>query len=609
MALANVDYDEVNTSAYQTQIDSFDGANMVSMKTRILLLMGLFCAVLPGQAIRNNASFYANQLERNDDGSSEPYQLGFRINFFGRVQDTLYVNNNGNVTFDLPLPTYTPQRISETGRVIIAPFWADVDTLGTRSSPVTYGRGVVNGRPAFAANWRNVGYYQRKDDKLNSFQLVLIDRSDTAPGNFDIEFNYETIQWESGEVSGGAGGTGGYAARAGYSNGSTVQAEGNFELPGSGISRSFLDSNANGLIRRRLNSDVPGRIVLEVRSGGVASTLTIEPDALLFTTDRPDNKPALQRINMATNQGTIRYAVTTTTTPLSNPNWLFASPQSGQTPASIVVDVTTESLTPGGYVGAVRIGPAGNANNFGVQEVGVILAVGNNVPLALRAGVVNAASFLPGVLSPGGIFSVFGANLASATVGVNRTPIPDVLGNVRVEINNQRMPLFFVSANQINAMVPHTYQPVQNAVLRVIRDGIPGTPVRVDIAPAVPGVFQQANGAGVVVNQNGTVNNAATPESAGRAIVIYLTGLGPVRNAPNPGVAASETELSPTLQPVGVSIGGRTASVAFAGLSPGFIGLYQINAVVPSGLTAGAHALVVTSADGYPSAPVTFYVN
>ena len=578
------------------------------MTLRFLAIFLAMTAALCGQAIRNNTSFYQNQLERNDDGSSEAFQLGFRINFFGRLQDTFFVNNNGNITFDAALPDYTPQRIVETGRVIIAPFWADVDTTGTRSSPVTYGRGVVNGRPAFAATWRNVGYYARKDDKLNSFQVVLIDRSDTAPGNFDIEFNYETIQWESGDVSGGGGGTGGYAARAGYSNGSTIQADANFELPGSGLSRSFLDSNANGLIRRRLNSDVPGRLVFEVRSGGVASTLTIEPDGLLFTTDRPENKPAIQRINMSTNQGSIRYNVTTATSTPSAANWLFASPQSGQTPASINVDVTTENLALGGYVGSVRIGPAGSLNNFGVQEVLVVLAVGNNVPLALRAGVVNAASFLPGVLSPGGIFSVFGLNLAGVTQGVTQTPIPDVLGNVRVEINNQRLPLFFVSPNQINAMIPHNYQPVQNAVLRVIRDNVPGTPVRVDVVPAVPGVFQQAAGVGVVVNQNGSVNGPSSGERAGRAIVIYATGLGPVRNPPNPGVPASLTELSPTLQPATVSIGGRNAPVAFSGLTPGFIGLYQINAVVPNGIDPGPQALVLTSGDGYPSAPVLFYV-
>lgn len=578
------------------------------MLLRLVILLSLAIASLSAQAIRNNPTFYQNQLDRNDDGSSSAYQLGFQINFFGVVQSTVFVNNNGNITFDAPLESYTPLRISETRRSIIAPFWADVDTSGPRSSPVTFGRGVVNGRAAFAANWRNVGYYNRRDDKLNSFQVVLIDRSDTAPGNFDIEFNYETIQWESGQASGGAGGTGGNSARAGYSNGSTVRADANFELPGSGVSGQFLDGNANGLIRRRLNSDVPGRILMEVRAGGVASTLTIDPDGLLFMTDRADNKPALQNISLSTNQGSIRYTATTTTTPLANPNWLFASPQSGSTPAQIVVDVTTENLAPGGYVGAVRIGPATGANNFNTQEVAVILAVGTNVPIVLRAGVVNAASFLPGVLSPGGIFSIFGANLASSVVGVTQTPIPDQLGNVRVEINNQRLPLFYVSPTQINAMVPHNYQPVQNAMMRVIRDNVPGTPVRVDVVPAVPGVFQQPGGVGVVVNQNGSVNTSAAPEAPGNVVVIYATGLGPVNNPPNAGVPASSTQLSATLQPITVTIGGQSAAVAFAGLTPSFVGLYQVNATVPARLAAGPHALVVTSADGYPSSPVTFFV-
>lgn len=579
------------------------------MFLRICAVLGLLGTGVWAQAIRNNPGFYANQLEKNDDESSPAFNMGFTINFFGQTRNTVFVNNNGNVTFDSPLPGYTPRRIRETGRVIIAPFWADVDTSGTRSSPVTYGRGVVNGRPAFAANWRNVGYYRRKDDKLNSFQLVLIDRSDTAPGNFDIEFNYETIQWETGDASGGAGGTGGFAARAGYSNGSALQEEANFELPGSGISGAFLDGNPNGLIRRRLNSDVPGRILLEVRAGGVASTLTIEPDALLFTTDAPENKPPLGRITLSTNQGSVQYNVRTTTTPVQNRNWLFASPQSGRTPATINVDVTTEDLAPGGYAGTVQISPAGGNTTFGTQEVGIILAVGREVPIVLRAGVVNAASFLPGVLSPGGIFSVFGTNLAGQTAAVTTTPIPDQLANVRVEINNQRLPLFFVSPNQINAMVPHNYQPVQNAVLRVVRNNVPGTPVRVDVAPAVPGIFQQPGGIGVVVNQDFSVNGPSRPAAPGSAIVIYATGLGPVRNAPNPGVPASLTELSPTLQPVTVSIGGRAADVTFAGLTPGFIGLYQVNAIVPTNLPAGPHALVVTSGDGYPSAPVAFFVN
>jgi hypothetical protein len=68
---------------------------------------------------------------------------------------------------------------------------------------VTYGSGTADGRQAFGVNWIDVGYFSSRTDKLNQFQLVLIDRSDTGAGNFDIEFNYGNILWETGEASGG----------------------------------------------------------------------------------------------------------------------------------------------------------------------------------------------------------------------------------------------------------------------------------------------------------------------------------------------------------------------------------------------------------------------
>jgi hypothetical protein len=72
--------------------------------------------------------------------------------------------------------------IQSANKVIIAPFWADVDPRPAASQPVTYGRTTFNGRNAFCVNWVNVGYYNQKTNKLNSFQLVLIDRGDTGTG-------------------------------------------------------------------------------------------------------------------------------------------------------------------------------------------------------------------------------------------------------------------------------------------------------------------------------------------------------------------------------------------------------------------------------------------
>ena len=191
--------------------------------------------------------FNSNTLPANDDDSTGLVSIGFTANFFGDSYSSLYVNNNGNLTFTGPLSTFTPSPIATAGLRIIAPFWADVDTRGAGSSQVTYsfGTGVIGGRNAFGANYINVGYFSSKTDKLNSFQVILIDRSDVAPGDFDIEFNYDKVQWETGDASNGSGGVGGSPVRVGYASatGATL------ELAGSGVSGAFLDSNiVTGLI-------------------------------------------------------------------------------------------------------------------------------------------------------------------------------------------------------------------------------------------------------------------------------------------------------------------------------------------------------------------------
>jgi hypothetical protein len=202
-------------------------------------------------------------LPPNDDGSTGFVPLAFAPNFFGATYGGLYVNNNGNVTFDAPLSTYTPFGLAGASRVIVAPFFADVDTRGVGSSPVTYGAATFGSRPAFCVNWVNVGYYSGHTDKLVSAQLLLVDRSDVAAGDFDIVMNYDRVQWETGDASGGSGGLGGSPVRVGYSNGSTTS----FELPGSGTSGSFLDAAPTALRRNSRSSLQPGRYVYEVRNG------------------------------------------------------------------------------------------------------------------------------------------------------------------------------------------------------------------------------------------------------------------------------------------------------------------------------------------------------
>ena len=149
------------------------------------------------------AGFDSNTFARNDDGSIGA-GIGFTINYFGANYNSLHVNNNGNVTFDGALSTYTPFNIISAGRVIMAPFFGDVDTR-SGGDPVRYGPGTVDGRPAFGVTWNNVDCYAANAFRAerNSFQLIIIDRSDTGVGNFDMEFNYDQIQWQAGQASGG----------------------------------------------------------------------------------------------------------------------------------------------------------------------------------------------------------------------------------------------------------------------------------------------------------------------------------------------------------------------------------------------------------------------
>jgi hypothetical protein len=235
-------------------------------------LLALLVVLLPAGAFAQaiEPGFNSNTLAPNDDGTDGPVSIGFTLNFFGINRTSIYVNNNGNVTLDAPLSTFTPFDLNSTGQEIIAPFFADVDTSAA-GDPVTYGPGSFAGRPAYGVNWINVDYFNSDPSHTNrnSFQLILVDRSDVGPGDFDIVFNYDQIQWEAGEASGSdANGLGGDSARVGYSNGTSASGT-SLELPGSAINGAFLDGGPNALVSNSLNSSVPGRYIFQARGGSI----------------------------------------------------------------------------------------------------------------------------------------------------------------------------------------------------------------------------------------------------------------------------------------------------------------------------------------------------
>jgi hypothetical protein len=157
--------------------------------------LGVTNAIRPG--------FTNFSLPQEDDYPSVLASLQFPINFYGANYSNLYVNNNGNVTFGGAQSAFIPGNLTGLGlkTSIIAPYWADVDTDNPLSDVVKYGSSTVDGHNAFGVDWVNVGYFSAHADKLLSCQLVIIDRSDIAAGDFDMEFNYDKVQWQYGDVS------------------------------------------------------------------------------------------------------------------------------------------------------------------------------------------------------------------------------------------------------------------------------------------------------------------------------------------------------------------------------------------------------------------------
>ncbi len=223
----------------------------------------------------HDASLFTTVLPANDDGSTGLVNLGFTAQINSTNYTQTYVNNNGNVTFNNSLSTFTPSAISSGGfGPIIAPFFADVDTRGSLSDVVRYGSAVLGGHNVFGVNYINVGVFASQNI-LNSFQLILTDRSDVASGDFDIQFNYDTIIWEAGTASGApAGGLGGTSALAGYWTSSSSNAT----LPGSLVNGALLDGGVDSLTGHSLNSNVLGQYNFQVRGGVVVPPPTGVPE-------------------------------------------------------------------------------------------------------------------------------------------------------------------------------------------------------------------------------------------------------------------------------------------------------------------------------------------
>jgi uncharacterized protein (TIGR03437 family) len=225
------------------------------------------------------------------------------------------------------------------------------------------------------------------------------------------------------------------------------------------------------------------------------------------------------------------------------------------------------------------------------------LAANTYAQTVTPGGVVNAADYNSPV-APGSVIAIFGANLAASTVASSSAPMATTLGGTSVLINGAPAPLFAVSPGQINAQLP-VDTPLGTASLVV--NG--SAPVSFPVAVSAPGIITYGNNRAIVINQDYSLNSPDHPALTGAWATVYLTGQGPVNPAVRSGMASPSNPVAVPTLPVSATIGGKPADVMFAGLTPGGVGLFQVNLRIPS-MASGDYPLMITVGQAVSNAPL-----
>ncbi|HYR90677.1 MAG TPA: hypothetical protein VE422_41820 [Terriglobia bacterium] len=234
-----------------------------------------------------------------------------------------------------------------------------------------------------------------------------------------------------------------------------------------------------------------------------------------------------------------------------------------------------------------------------------LTAAGGRAPSFTASGVVNNASRRPGPVSPGSLITIFGTNLADSAV-VSAAPLPRSLGGVCVTANEIAIPLISTSPTQIDAQLPLELGAGRvTLTVRSTRLGQASAGVQIPISATSPGVFSaDVNGQqrAPLHAADFTLVTPDYPAERDEQLILYATGLGGVSPVVPVGQTASADPLSPTNQPIEVTIGGQPYPVVWSGLAPGFVGVYQVIVYVPGTRMQGDDLPVVVTAGGISSA-------
>ncbi|HXB73211.1 MAG TPA: hypothetical protein VNY05_33550 [Candidatus Acidoferrales bacterium] len=251
----------------------------------------------------------------------------------------------------------------------------------------------------------------------------------------------------------------------------------------------------------------------------------------------------------------------------------------------------------------------------GDQQVSGDLQSQQQPPVFEQSGIVSVAGGPSYVaVAPGGAISIYGDRLAESAASAPSLPLPASLMNTQVFMAGLKLPLFYVSQTQVNAIVPYRLNVNTPLQLLVQRGLTYSLPVLVNVAPTQPAIFNTGSPqfAGLIYAYptDGSAPypvTPVTPARAGYTVEMFCSGLGAV-NPAVPDGSPPGSQNSITTNTLQVLIGNQAAQVSFAGLAPGFAGLYQVNAIVPQSAGTGGAVAVSLSIGGQISPEVTMAI-
>jgi uncharacterized protein (TIGR03437 family) len=183
-------------------------------------------------------------------------------------------------------------------------------------------------------------------------------------------------------------------------------------------------------------------------------------------------------------------------------------------------------------------------------------------------------------LAPGALVNVTGVRLGSAASAASGANLPRTLGNAWVAVDGVRAPILASSENAIQIQIPWRTRPGTSAIAVAVKGALSNT-IEVPMADSSPAVV-------ALTHSDGSMVTPSNPAARGEVLVAYAVGLGEVKGEPGVGSVTPRDALVLTASAPQVSIGGFAATPLFAGLTPGFVGLYQINFAVPGNCSTGS---------------------